>query len=81
MARFRLFATLWNNAGGRCQILCDGHQHFIFERTQDGVVVERFRSGDPETFHRYTYELSVQGWDFAWAPREGKETPVGNRDQ
>jgi hypothetical protein len=78
MARFRLFATLWNNTGGRCQILCDGHQHFVFERTQHGVVVERFRSDDPETFHRYTYELSAQGWDFAWAPSEGKETSLGN---
>jgi hypothetical protein len=77
MARFRLFATLWNNAGGRCQILCDGRQHFIFNRTQDGVVVERFRSDDPEIFHRYTYELSAQGWDFAWA-REGEETSLGN---
>lgn len=71
MARFRLFATLRNNDGGRCRIFCDGRQNFLFERTQDGVVVERFRSSDPDRFHRYTYELDARGWDFAWAPREG----------
>jgi hypothetical protein len=73
MPAFRLFATLWNKAGGQCRIFCDGRQHFLFERTRHGVVVERFRSDDPERFHRYTYELCAWGWDFAWAPREGAE--------
>jgi hypothetical protein len=76
MARFRLFATLWNDAGGRCRILCDYRQRFIFERRQDGVVVDRFRSSDPDRFHRYVYELGARGWHFAWAPRKGAH--VGN---
>ena len=71
MAPLRLFATLWDGAGGRCRILCDGRQHFIFERTQNGILVERFRSSDPDRFHRYVYELGARGWTFAWAPREG----------
>ena len=71
MARFRLFATLSDGAGGRCRIFCDGHQHFLFELTRDGVMVERFRSSDPNRFHRYTYELCARGWTFAWAPEEG----------
>jgi hypothetical protein len=79
MARFRLFATLWDDAGGRCEILCDSRQHFIFERKQDGVVVEHFRSDDPGSFHRYTYELCARGWHFAWAPRDRREEiEVGN---
>jgi hypothetical protein len=76
MARFRLFATLSDGAGGRCRIFCDGRQHFLFERKRDGVTVERFRSDDPERFHRYTHELCARGWDFAWAPRKGAD--VGN---
>lgn len=71
MAVFRLFATLADCAGGRCQIFCDGHQHFLFERTRDGVLVERFCSSDPNRFHRYTYGLSARGWTFAWAPEKG----------
>jgi len=71
MARFRLFATLSDGAGGRCRIFCDGHQHFLFERTRHGVVVERFRSSDPNRVHRYTYELCARGWTLAWAPEEG----------
>jgi hypothetical protein len=51
MARFRLFATLSDGARGRCQIFCDGHQHFLFERTRDEFMVERFRSSDPNRFH------------------------------
>jgi hypothetical protein len=78
MARFRLFATLWNDAGGRCEIFCDLRQHFIFERRQDSVVVERFRSDDPERFHRYVYELGARGWRFAWAPRDREEAEVGH---
>jgi hypothetical protein len=71
MNGFRLFATLWNDDGGRCRILCDGRQHFVFERTRDGVLVERFDSSDPNRFHRYTYELCARGWKFAWAREEG----------
>ncbi|HET6770659.1 MAG TPA: hypothetical protein VFH75_03350 [Actinomycetota bacterium] len=71
MAPLRLFATLWDSAGGRCRILCDGRQHFLFERTWNGVLVERFHSGDPDCFHRYVNELGARGWTFAWAPREG----------
>jgi hypothetical protein len=78
MAPFRLFATLWNDAGGRCRIFCDGRQHFLYERTRDGEVVERFRSDDPTTFHRYTCELCARGWAFAWAPEYRKEIEVGN---
>jgi hypothetical protein len=74
----RLFATLWNSDGGRCRIYCDGRQHFLFERTSHGELVERFRSDDPETFHRYTYELRARGWDFAWAPDYRKEIEGGN---
>ena len=78
MARFRLFATLWNDAGGRCEIFCDFRQHFIFELRQDSIVVERFRSDDPERFHRYVYELGARGWRFAWAPRDREEAEVGH---
>lgn len=80
MVVFRLFASLHDGAGGLCRIFCDGRQRFVFERTRDGVVLERFRSDDPERFHRYVYELGARGWDFAWAPRERKEAHVGNRD-
>ena len=76
MARFRLFAVLWDDRGGRCRIWCDGHQNFVFE-TRDGSDVVRFRSSDPERFHRYTYELCARGWHFAWAPRR-EEIEVGN---
>jgi hypothetical protein len=78
MARFRLFATLWNEEGGRCRIFCDGRQHFLFERAHHGIVVERFSSDDPTTFHRYTYELCARGWDFAWTTSYRKEIEVGN---
>ena len=71
MARFRLFATLSDGAGGRCLIFCDGHQQFLFERTRDGVLVERFSSSDPNRFRRYTYELWARGWTLAWAPAKG----------
>ena len=71
MARFRLFATLSNGAGDRCRIFCDGHQHFLFERTRHGVIVERFRSSDPNRVHRRAHELCVRGWTVAWAPSEG----------
>jgi hypothetical protein len=81
MGAFRLFATLHDGAGGRCRILCDGRQRFIFERTRDGIVIERFRSDDPDRFHRYVYELGARGWSFAWAPREREEITVGNRDR
>ncbi len=64
MARFRLFATLSDGAGGRCRIFCDGHQHFLFERTRDGVMVERFRSSDPNRVHRYVHDLCAR--DGAW---------------
>jgi len=80
MTAFRLFATLHDGAGGCCRIWCDGRQHFLFERTRHGVVVERFRSDDPERFHRYVYELDARGWDFAWAPHDREEAEVGNRD-
>ncbi len=36
MARFRLFATLSDGAGGWYQIFCDGHQH-IPVRTHLGM--------------------------------------------
>ena len=68
---FRLFATLGDGKGSCCRILCDGLQNFLFERTFNGIVVERFRSNDPNRFHRYVYELGARGWDFAWAPPEG----------
>ena len=71
MGHFRLFATLSDGAGGRCRIHCDGHQHFLFERTRDGVLIERFDSSDPSRFHRYVHDLCVRGWSFAWAPTEG----------
>jgi hypothetical protein len=68
---FRLFATLRDGKGSRCRIFCDGRQNFLFEHSLNGIVVERFRSSDPNRFHRYTYELGARGWDFAWAPPEG----------
>jgi hypothetical protein len=71
MARFRLFATLSDGVSGRCQIFCDGHQHFLFERTRDESVVERFSSSDPNRFHHYVHDLCAQGWSFAWARDEG----------
>ena len=71
MAHFRLFATLSDGAGGRCRIWCDGHQHFLFERTRDGVLIERFGSSDPNRVHRYVHDLCALGWSFAWAPTEG----------
>lgn len=80
MRIFRLFASLTDGARGRCRIFCDGRQRFVFERSEDGVVLERFRFDDPERFHRTVYELGARGWDFAWAPRERKEETVGNRN-
>ena len=71
MAQFRLFATLSDGAGGLCRIHCDGHQHFLFEQMRDGVLLERFRSSDPNRFHHYVHDLCVWGWSFAWAPNEG----------
>ena len=65
MAHFRLFATLFDGAGSRCRIYCDGHQHFLFERTRDGVLIERFGSSGPNRFHRYVHDLCVRGWSFA----------------
>jgi hypothetical protein len=70
MARFRLFATLSDGASGRCQIFCDGHRHFLFERTRDELLVERFRSSDPNRVHRRAHELCVLGWAVAWACEE-----------
>lgn len=71
MARFRLLATLSDDAGGRCRIFCDGHRHFLIERTKYGITVERFRSNDPNRIHRRAHELCVRGWTVAWAPLEG----------
>ena len=51
-----------DGARGRCQIFCDGHQHFLFERTRDGFMVERFCSSDPNRFHHYVHDLCAQGW-------------------
>jgi len=62
----RLFATLQDGKGGLAQVFCDGHQHFVFERTQDAVVQERIFSGNPRDFHDYTRELGQSGWSFAW---------------
>ena len=39
MARFRLFATLSDGAGGSCRISCDGHRHFLIERTREADLV------------------------------------------
>jgi hypothetical protein len=69
MARFRLFATLSDGARGRCQIFCDGHQHFLFERTRDEFMVEPFRSSDPNRFHHYVHDLWCSGMEL----RLGKE--------
>lgn len=63
----RLFATLQDGNGGLAQIYCDGHQHFVFERTHDSVVQERIFSSDPRDFHDYTRSLGQAGWHFAWA--------------
>ena len=71
MARFRLFATLSDGAGGRCRIFCDGNRHFLIERTKHGVTVECFRSSDPDRVHRCAHEHCVLGWAVAWAPEEG----------
>ena len=71
MARFRLFATLSDGAGGRCRISSDGNRYFPIERTKHGVTVERFRSGDPNRVHRRAHELCVLGWAVAWASEEG----------
>ena len=70
MARFGLFATLSDGAGGRCRISCDGNRHFLIERTKDGVTVERFRSSDPNRVHRRAHELCVLGWAVAWTTEE-----------
>jgi len=71
MARFRLFATLSDGAGDCCRISCDGHRHFLIERTKHGVTVERFRSSDPNRVHRRAHDLCVLGWAVAWASEEG----------
>jgi hypothetical protein len=64
----RLFATLQDGNGGLAQIYCDGHQRFVFERTdRNATTVERLVSTDPRDFHDYTRSLSQAGWSFAWA--------------
>jgi len=70
MARFQLFATLSDGARGRCQIFCDGHQHFLFERMRDELLVERFRSSDPNRVHCRAHDFCVLGWAVAWASEE-----------
>ena len=67
MIGLRLFATLQDGKGGLAQIYCDGHQHFVFERWDDGMVCERIFSADPRDFHDYTRALGQSGWFFAWA--------------
>lgn len=71
MARFRLLATLSDGAVGRCRISCDGNGHFLVERTNHGVLVERFSSSDPNRVHRRAHELYALGWAVARAPEEG----------
>lgn len=63
----RLFATLQDGNGGLAQIYCDGHQHFVFERSVCGVVQERVFSSLPRDFHDYIKRLGESGWSFAWA--------------
>lgn len=63
----RLFATLQDGNGGLAQIYCDGHQHFVFERFEDSVTVERTHGSDPRDFHDYIKRLGEDGWSFAWA--------------
>lgn len=67
VTNLRLFATLQDGNGGLAQIFCDGHQHFVFERTHYSVIQERIFSSDPRDFHDYTRSLSQTGWHFAWA--------------
>lgn len=67
MTDLRLFATLQDGNGGLAQVYCDGHQHFLFERTEDGIVRERAYSADPRDFHDYIKRLGEAGWCFAWA--------------
>lgn len=67
VTNLRLFATLQDGNGGLAQIYCDGHQHFVFERSEYSVVVERVFSESPRDFHDYTRTLSQSGWHFAWA--------------
>lgn len=66
-ASLRLFATLQDGNGGLAQIYCDGHQHFVFERSEYGVVQERIFSANPRDFHDYTRALGDSGWSCAWA--------------
>lgn len=67
MIGLRLFATLQDRNGGLAQIYCDGRQHFVFERWDDGIVCERTFSADPRDFHDYIRSLGHSGWSFAWA--------------
>lgn len=62
-----LFATLQNGDGGLALVWCDGHQHFVFERSRHGTVESRQFSADPRDFHDYIKALSESGWSFAWA--------------
>jgi len=67
MTGLRLFATLQDRRGGLAQIYCDGRQHFVFERWEDGVVCERAFAESPRDFHDYIRSLGKSGWCFAWA--------------
>jgi hypothetical protein len=71
MARLRLFATLSDDAGGRCRIFCDGHQPFLFERTRDGSWSSGSARATPNRFYRYFYDLCSLEWTLAWAREEG----------
>lgn len=62
----RLFATLQDGNGGLAQIYCDGHQHFVFERSEYDVVQERVFSDNARDFHDYIKGLGETGWFFAW---------------
>lgn len=67
VGNLRLFATLQDGNGGLAQVYCDGHQRFVFERTdRNATVVERLVSTDPRDFHDYTKALGDSGWSFAW---------------
>lgn len=63
----RLFATLQDGKGGLAQVYCDGHKHFVFEVSQDGVVQRRNHSSDPRDFHDFIKFLGDSHWSFAWA--------------
>jgi len=67
MNPLRLFAILQNTQGGLAQVFCDGHQHFVFERSAHGVIEERTYSANPRDFHDYIKRLGESGWIFAWA--------------